>query len=383
MPVKVFVTAVGRLSAPLDGSGLAPDPLLGGRLSARLSVDLGVDEPRLHALARLAAAKALLGAPGLGRLPAHQKGVFVSSSKGGMELFDASGPGWAGPDLGPGLWKFLSSGPGRALGESLGWSGGGRNTPLACATGSYAIGSAFEDIRAGRIIAALAGAAEASLTPLVAAAFARIGVLSDAASAAELRGPFDRGRCGFVLGEGAAALVLESEAGVRVTGHAPLAELRGWACTCDAWHLSSPLPGGAQAARCVRLAMHGAGLEAGDIAYVSAHGTGTQAGDLAEAEALTAVFGVGSGPGGPGPRISSFKGATGHTLGAAGALSAAVAVEALRGGRVPGNCGCSEPMPQLVGRLALRDEALARGAVVSLSMGFGGHNVALVFGRAE
>lgn len=372
MPPRVFITSVGRVSAPLDGSGLGPDPLLGGRLSARLpGLPVRPGELRLHALARLSAEKALSGAPHLGRLPAEQKGVFISSSKGGMEIFD-------GPqiDPGPALWRFLSSSPGQAVRDGLGWLGGGRNTPLACATGAYAIGLAFEDLRTGRLLAALAGAAEASLTPLVVAAFDQLGALSHARSRAELRGPFDRACAGFVLGEAGAALVLESEAGLELSGHRPLAELKAWACTCDAWHLTSPQPEGLQAARCMNLALEGAGLGPRDVAYVNAHGTGTAAGDLAEAAALRLVFGPGKGP-----RISSVKGATGHTLGASGAVEAAVTVEALDTGFLPANLPCREPLAALAPWLALEREALGPGAVLSLSMGFGGHNVALLFAR--
>ncbi len=371
MSPPVYVTAVGRLSAPFDGSGLAPDAALGGLLTARVEAGARPGEPRLHALARGAAGRALAGAPNLGRLDPGRKAVFLSSSKGGMECFD--GPS---PDLGPALWRYLTSSPGQALAAELGWWGPGRNTPLACATGAYAVGLAFEGIRSRRLDAALAGAAEASLTPLVAAAFAQAGALSSARSREGLRGPFDRLRDGFVLGEGAAALLLEGEASLRATGHRPLAELRAWACTCDAHHITAPRPDGAQAARCLALALEQAGLAPRDVAHVQAHGTGTPAGDAAEARALEAVFGPDSGPG---PRVCSLKGATGHTLGASGALSAAAAVESLASGRLTGTAACREPMPGMAGRLALAPEPLRPGAVVALSMGFGGHNVALVF----
>src|SRR5665213_261258 len=126
MPTRVFVTSIGRVSAPLDGSGLAPDPRLGGRLSARLEIHLRPGEPRLHALTRLAAEAALEGAPDLAALAADQKGVFLSSSKGGMEIFNEMPV-----DPGPGLWRYLSSSPGQSVRDKLGWTGGGRNTPLA------------------------------------------------------------------------------------------------------------------------------------------------------------------------------------------------------------------------------------------------------------
>jgi len=371
MPPRVYITATGAVSAPLDGSGLRPDDLLGGRLTGRADVATAFGEPRLHALARVAAERALLMAPGLHAVPSDEKGVYVSASKGGMEAFDG-----AAPDLGPGLWRFLTSSPGAALRAQLGWAGPGRNTPLACATGAYSIGLACEDLRAGRLQAALAGAAEASLTPLIMAAFGNLGALSPARRREDLRGPFDAQRQGFVLGEAGAAVVLETDRSLSHSGHRPLAELMGWACTSDAYHLTAPEPSGAGAARCLRLALGQAGLSPGDVAWVKAHGTGTAIGDLAEARALDAVFGSGSRP-----RVSSIKGATGHTLGAAGALEAVVTIRALGQGVLPGTVGCREPLSELALRLALTDEALTGDVAVALSMGFGGHNVALVFRR--
>ena len=371
MPPRIYITSIGNCSAPLDGSGLCPDPLLNGRLSARTTVEALPGEPRLHALARVASERAVAGAPGLAGLASEDKGVYVSSSKGGMECFDGTAP-----DLGSGLWRYLSSSPGQALRAGLGWIGPGRNTPLACATGAYSMGLAFEDLRLGRLKAALAGAAEASLTPLIVAAFDNIGALSPARRVEDLRGPFDDQAHGFVVGEAGAALLLESGAGLALTGHRPLVELLGWACTCDAYHITSPDPQGSQAARALRQALAMAGVAAADVAYVNAHGTGTRSGDKAEINVLRGVFGEGAGP-----RVSSIKGAVGHTLGASGALEAAVTVQALASGRLPGNRGCVEPAPGLAPWLALEDEKLDGRVAVSLSMGFGGHNVALVFGR--
>lgn len=372
MPPRVFISATGAICAPLNGGGLAPESLLQGRLSVRLQVRVAPGEPRLHALARLAAEQALGAAPGLAALAPEAKGLYVSTSKGGMEAFDGGVP-----DLGPGLWRYLSSSPGAALRAGLGWTGPGRNTPLACATGAYSIGLAWEDLRAGRLEAALAGAAEASLSPLILAAFDNLGVLSPARSRDELRGPFDRGRAGFVPGEAGAVLLLETEAALERTGHRPLAELLGWACTSDAHHLTAPDPQGRGAARCLQLALAQAGLRPQAVAWVKAHGTGTPSGDLAEARALNAVFGPGQRP-----RVSSIKGATGHTLGASGALEAAVVVRALGHGVLPGTWGCRDPLPELAARLALADEPLAGEVAVALSMGFGGHNVALVLRRS-
>lgn len=313
----------------------------------------------------------MAGLPGLERIPAEMKGVFLSSSKGGMEAFQ-------GPhvDLGPFHDRYATQAPGQSLRQSLGWTGPGRNTPLACSTGAYSLGLAFEEIRAGRLSVALAGAAEASLTPLIAAAFHNIGALAPIHNAADLRGPFDAEHHGFVLGEGAGVLILESEESVARTGHPPLAELRGWASTCDAWHLTAPEPQGKQAARSIRLALEQAGLAPEDVAYVNAHGTGTVAGDSAESLALASLF-----AGRHDLSVSSVKGATGHTLGAAGAIEAVVTIAALAGADLPATVGCRTPMEAMRDWLLLKPQALAGEHAVSLSMGFGGHNVAWAFSK--
>jgi 3-oxoacyl-[acyl-carrier-protein] synthase II len=300
------------------------------------------------------------------------KAVFVSASKGGLEAFGAFGG--AQPELGPWLSRYLSNSPGQALRDRLQWQGGGRNTPLACATGAYAIGLAFEALKKGRLKVALAGAAEASLTPLVAASFKNLGALSLARSADEYAGPFDEARAGFVLAEGAGVLLLENEEGLARTCHRPLARLLGWACSSDAYHLTAPEPQGSQAARCLSLALERGGVAPEALGYLNAHGTATPAGDLAEARALRRVFGAGKGP-----RVSSVKGAIGHALGAAGGIEAVVTVQALVKGRVPANQRCRRPMAEIGDWLALKEETLRGRSAASLSMGFGGHNVALVF----
>ena len=340
-----------------------------GCLIGRCGLELLPGESRLECMAReLAQWAAALDRPGL---EADRKAVFFSASKGGMEAFEAPQV-----DLGAYLHRYLSSGSGGLIRDALGWSGGGSNTPLACATGAYSMGLAYEAIAEGRLDLALAGAAEASLTPLMAAAFRNLGALSPARSPSGFRGPFDECRGGFALGEGAGALLLASAEGAAALGLEPLARLLGWACNSDAYHLTAPLPGGVQAAKCLRLTLAKAGLEPDEVAYVNAHGTGTPQGDEAEAQALEAVFGPGSHP-----RVSGVKGATGHTLGAAGAIEAVATVRALERRRVPAHSGCVEPMASMVAKLALGEEDLPLGAALSLSMGFGGHNVALAFGR--
>ncbi len=395
---EVYVTGMGVVS-PL-GSGLAvtSEALRLGRrgLSPLTRFDAsfsrcrvageargfvpGEGRSRLEALAEEAAGQALFqaaqgGRPGgLEGLDPSRLAVFVSSSKGGMEAF----PGLGKPDLGKSLEKFLSHEPGAVLRRSLGWTGGGGNYPLACATGGYSLGAAYEAIAEGRLDAALAGSVEASLTPLVWRSFDGLGVLAPLGEdASALRGPFDLDRQGFALGEGAGVVFLESGASLKRRGARPLAEMAGWACTADAHEALAPDPQGRQAGRCLALALEKAGpARAGGLGYLNAHGTGTRAGDAAEAGAIRLALGDRA----AGLMVSGTKAATGHLLGAAGSVEAVFTLIALLEGRVPATLGVRRPMPGLGFDLVWEGARECRlESAASLSMGFGGHNVAVVF----
>ncbi len=380
--MRVFITGIGiqsclgaaaeferRLFAGECGLAPGPDGFLAGRVRG-LETEPG--ESRLAAMARTAGLEALGAGAGL---DPERSGIFISCSKGGMEAF-----GDAPPEAGPWLGRLAGHYPGAALRCRLGWQGGGGNYPLACATGAYSLGAAYEAMQQGRLDAALAGAAEASLTPLMAAGFEGLGALARASSLGELRGAFDRGRKGFIMGEGAAVLLLETEASARRRGARPIAEFLGWSLSADAYHMTAPEPSGSQAARALRHALLKAGLGPEALGYLNAHGTGTRLGDAAESRALAAVFGTG------GPRVSGIKAATGHLLGASGALEAAATALALKRREAPPQLFTAEPEPDMRPRLALgKGLALAAGPAfaASLSMGFGGHNLALVLGGMD
>lgn len=367
---RVWILAAGTVSAALDGSGFAVDARLGKRLVAKAQVTLPVGEPRLHGLARLAAEQALQGLD-LSAVDAESAGVFVSASKGGMQVFDGSHP-----DVGPWLWRYLASGPGEALRDHMGWRGGGGNYPLACATGSYSIGAAFDAVAEGRLELALAGAAEASLTPLMLAAFDNLGALSKAANPVEYRGPFEQGRSGLILAEGAGVLFLASDAAAQRLRAAPLARIVSWASNSDAYHITNPDPSGQGGAKAIARALAKAGWKPDDVDYLNAHGTGTRSGDAAEAKVLELAFGP------EGPWVSGLKGKIGHTLGAAGAIEAAHCALALRQQVLPGHGPLHDPMPEMARRLLGADLAGKVEKVLSLSLGFGGHNVVLAMERA-
>ncbi len=250
----------------------------------------------------------------------------------------------------------------------------------ACSTGAHAIGEALWSIRSGRTDAVIAGSAEAAVTSLAIGGFEAMRALSarndDPQRASR---PFDLGRDGFVLGEGAGVLILEEEECARRRGAEILAELTGFAANADAYHLTQPTTDGARAASCMRLALEDAQLNAEDIGYLNAHGTSTPLNDVHETRAIKQAFGAQARR----LAISSTKSMTGHLLGAAGSVEAAVSILALRRGLLPPtiNQESSDPDCDLDYVPNHAREATIK-AVMSNSLGFGGTNTVLIFSRA-
>jgi 3-oxoacyl-[acyl-carrier-protein] synthase II len=247
----------------------------------------------------------------------------------------------------------------------------------ACSTGAHAIGEALWSIRSGRTDAVIAGSAEAAVTSLSIGGFEAMRALSrrneDPPAASR---PFDRGRDGFVLGEGAGVLVLEEQESARRRGAPMLAEVAGYAANADAYHLTQPSADGARAASCMLLALRDAGLNAEDIGYINAHGTSTPMNDVHETRAIKQAFGEHSRK----LAVSSTKSMTGHLLGAAGSVEAGVSILALTRGVLPPtiNQETSDPECDLDYVPNQAREAKPR-AVMSNSLGFGGTNTVLVF----
>ncbi len=245
----------------------------------------------------------------------------------------------------------------------------------ACAAGAHAIGSAVRAIQAGDAIAVVTGGSEAALTPLSKAAFAAL----DATSTSGVSRPFDIRRDGFVMGEGAAVLVLEDGDAARARGARILGTVRGYGATSDAFHLTAPHERGEGAHMAIESALRDAGLGAGDIDYVNAHGTSTPLNDRAETFALKAAFGDYA----AGLPVSSTKSAIGHLLGAAGAVEAVATLLALRDRVAPPTLGWEERDPDLdldyvPGAARPFEVPDGRHATaISNSFGFGGHNVVL------
>jgi 3-oxoacyl-[acyl-carrier-protein] synthase II len=255
-------------------------------------------------------------------------------------------------------------------------------TVSACATGGHAIGESSEIIRRGDADVMLAGGAEAAIFEAMVGAFASMRALStrndDPAGASR---PFDTGRDGFVIGEGAGVVILEALEHAQGRGAEILAELVGYGATADASHITLPAPGGVGAVRAARRALEKAGLEPADIDHVNAHATSTPEGDKAELQAINAIFGDNARR----VAITANKSMLGHTLGAAGAIEAIATIMSIRERCVPPTINLANTDPEGVG-LDLTPNVAAPceiRAALSNSFGFGGQNTALVFSRWE
>lgn len=260
---------------------------------------------------------------------------------------------------------------------TMGITGPTMGVANSCTTGANAIGEGLRTIQRGEADVMICGAAEAPLYPLGMAAFARMHALSrrdcepDRASR-----PFDAERDGFVLGEGAGIVVLESAAHARDRGVTPRALLLGYGRSTDAHHMTMPDPDGRGAAMCMRKALHDAQLMPSDVDYINAHATSTKLGDISEARAIREVFG------GRQPKCSATKSMTAHLLGASAAIEAIVAVLAVATDTLPPTVNLDSPDPECeVNHVAGTARKQATRFAITNSFGFGGHNATLVFAK--
>jgi 3-oxoacyl-[acyl-carrier-protein] synthase II len=277
---------------------------------------------------------------------------------------------------------LMANGPAATVGLELGARAGVHTPVSACASGAEAIAMALDLLRLDRADVVVVGGAEAAIHAVTIAGFASMRALStrhDEPQAASR--PFDKGRDGFVLGEGAGVLVLERPEHARARGAKVYAEIAGAAITADSHHIAQPDPAGAGAARAVTLALRDAGLSPSDVTHINPHATSTPAGDLAECAALRSALGAELDH----VAVSATKGTTGHLLGAAGAVEAIAATLALHHRLAPPTRNLDDQDDEVsldVVRLAPRELA-ATGVALSTSFGFGGHDVALVIRTAS
>ena len=314
---------------------------------------------------------------------ANRIGTAIGSGVGGLLMMETQahvlaerGPDRVSPFCVPMMIPNMATG---LTAIALGAKGPSSAVATACAAGSNAIGDAYRLIQMGLADAMVCGGAESAITPLGVAGFASAKALSfrndDPATASR---PFDAERNGFVIGEGAGVLVLESLDHARARGAEILAEVVGYGMTCDAHHITSPSPGGIGGAEAMRLALADAQIEAAAVDYVNAHGTSTQANDSNETAAIKSALGERAYQ----IPVSSTKSMTGHLLGGSGGIEAVAAVLAIGHNLVPPTINYQNPDPacdlDVVPNQA-REQTL--NVVLSNSFGFGGHNVCLAFRR--
>ncbi len=250
----------------------------------------------------------------------------------------------------------------------------------ACAGGSNAVGDAFRHIRDGYAEVMVAGGAEASITPLAMGGFTSMSALTTASDPARASIPFDAERSGFVMGEGAAILVLEELEHARARGAQILGEITGYGATCDAYHITAPDPAGTWSAACMEQALADAGVAPEAVDYINAHGTSTPLNDSGETAAIRKVFGSHADR----LMVSSTKSMTGHLLGASGAVEAVFCVLALKDGFVPATIHYQVPDPACDLDIVPNEGRQADiHCAISDSLGFGGHNTCLVFQKWE
>ena len=307
--------------------------------------------------------------------------VMVSSGIGGIitlsdqiGVLNKRGANRVSPFLVPMMLPDMASGQVAML---TGAKGANYCTVSACASGAYSIGMAYEAIKRGDIDAAITGGAEAAICPIGVAGFNSCQALSkrndDPKSASR---PFDSDRDGFVLGEGAGVLVLESMSSLEKRGGNAIAELSGYGATADAYHITQPGPGGEGGARAMNMALSKAEISPQEVDYINAHGTSTPLNDKFETMAMKSVFKDHAYK----LSISSTKSMTGHLLGASGALEAVISVMALERSQIPPTINFSTPDPDCdLNYTPNKKRPLKIKTVMSNSFGFGGHNASLIF----
>ncbi len=336
----------------------------------------------------VAAAKMAMADAGLSdtsSLDPDRIGVIVGSGIGGLKSFEEQhdvyremGPGKISPFFIPMFIADIAAGI-----VSMHFNAKGPNyaTVSACATSAHAIGDAFRTIQYGDADVMISGGAEATVTPMAIGGFANMKALSERNdSPATASRPFDATRDGFVMGEGAGIVILEELEHALARGAKIYGEIVGYGATGDAYHLTSPAPNGEGAQRAMKRAMKDAGLTPDDVQYINAHGTSTPANDLNETRAIKAVFGDRA----MDLNVSSTKSATGHMLGAAGAVEFIVSTLVVKDGIIPPTINYEHPDPELdlnyTPNVAVKRDVTA---AISNSFGFGGHNATLAVRRFE
>ena len=311
---------------------------------------------------------------------ANRIGVWIGSGIGGMETFEVAhtilknkGPRRVSPFFVPMLIPDMATGQ---VSIDLGAKGPNGSTVTACATGTNSIGEAFKIIQRGAADAMITGGTEAPITHMALAGFSASRALSTNDDKETACRPFQEGRDGFIMGEGAGILVIESLESAQARGAQIYAEIVGYGSTGDAYHITAPAPEGEGGSRAMQAALDDAGIEAKDIQYLNAHGTSTPVGDLYEIKAIKNTFGDAA----KNLKISSTKSMTGHLLGATGGIEAIFSALSIRDSKVAPTVHADSPDPECDLDIVPNEaQDLEIEYAMSNSLGFGGHNAVLVF----
>ncbi len=338
------------------------------------------DARRVDRFAQFSVAAADMAIADAGEIGADpdRAGVIFGTGVGGLEtlqqqisVFVEKGPRRISPFLIP---MMMPNAGAANVSMRAGWRGPCETITTACAAGTHSVAAAARLVAGGRCDVAIGGGAEAAMTGVGIGSFTNMTALSTTG----VSRPFDARRDGFVITEGAGALVLESLEHARRRGARIYGEILGAGSTADAHHITAPAPGGNGAAACMELALADAGIAAGDIGHINAHGTSTPLNDMAESQAIAKVFGH------PGPPVTSTKGVTGHALGGAGAIEAVAVTLSIVRRLIPPTAGYEEPDPDITLDVVHGSARPWEPAPsLSNSFGFGGHNGTLVIGPVE
>ena len=314
----------------------------------------------------------------------YRVGCSIGSGIGGLETMEREyakltqkGPSRVNPLMVPLMISNMAAGN---VSIAYGLKGKSINVVTACATGTHSIGEAYRSIQVGDADVMVAGGTESCICPLGVAGFAALTALSSSEDPDRCSIPFDKDRSGFVMGEGAGVVVLESLEHAQERGAKILAEVVGYGATSDAYHITSPAEDGMGAATAMKWAVQESGAAMEDIMYINAHGTGTPLNDKTETQAIKTALGEKTAE----TLVSSTKSMTGHMLGAAGAVEAIVSVLALHDGIVPPTINLHEPDPECdLDYVPNQARKVQVQTALSTSLGFGGHNACVAFKRME
>lgn len=372
-PITLFDTE--KFKAKLGAEVKNFDPL------QYMSVNESLRCDRYAQLAAAAAQQAVEDSGIEGKVAPERFSVYFGTGIGGITTFETEhsklvekGPRRVSPLFIPMMIANMAAG---MIAIRHNCQGSAMPAVTACASGSNAIGEALRLVRHGYADAVIAGGAEAAISPTGAAGFINMQALSTATDPNAASLPFDKRRCGFVLGEGSVALILEEYEHAVSRGAEIYGEICGYGSTCDAYHMTAPQPEGRGGANAMRLAMAEAGYEKGERVYINAHGTGTHLNDLTETLAIKSALGEDEARK---TLISSTKSMTGHMLGAAGAVEAMACIMALREGVIPPTINLNEPDEECdLYYVPNKAEKAEVSLALSNSLGFGGHNACLAF----